>query len=1251
MKKQLLLIIFALANTVTNAWAQQPGSLDLSFNGKGLKSVSLLSNTGYDNVTASLLQPDGKLLVAMMSTQGSGNTFDTISYVARFMPDGREDLSFGVGGKKEMDASFLFGDTSYFIANAIALQTDGSIVLGGRHRVYSGYVDYACIVSLKSDGSFNELFANGAAHVDFSPQDKVINTVQIHQKTGNIWASGGSTSSTFSNIFICALTRTGQTFGNYDGGIVSGNIFLGGTNYEYATTSVIKGDILYIGATVLTYDNKKHLGVMALDLTTGYKSNGFFNNGQQGATGTITIPLTPEAPTSNHESSALRFSPDSTSLFIAGTTIDQTNALNVNFILAKINLKNGGSIDKTFSQDGVNTYRMAGTYQNYLRTLEIEPNGKMMLGGTLTNSLTYWTALKLLPNGNIDESFGTAGRKVYDGNNGNSLINSFYLVGLHYNRASQNYLFVGHSMNSGVSDGLAKSINNNGDADNSYGKNSEKLFWGLNEKSYLKDIAVRSDDKMIVGGQSVEGYYKHRDALQRLNADGSDDPTFGVFISQLVFELKSATIMDIEILASNKILVAGHYKNDSDQDSTDFFILRLNENGTLDTDFNGVGYCVRQMSTRDDVLQGMALHTDGSIILYGHLFDQVTQNYQLGLIRYSANGIFDTGFGTGGVYIHPDPQGTATPEDFGKEADVKIRMDGKIIVGSKKYNGRNDDMAVFMLNPVGVLDPSFGDGGVFIGDYGSSASQGTYSLFIRSDDKILVGGYSRDSATGYSDNAMILLNAKGTIDPTFGKDGWVIIDKVKSESITYLTVNNNKILATGFTLGAPDHVVAMRFLMTGAPDNTFADKGYTVLTDGLPFGTTVANNKLYFVGADRDLDGQKAYNGLVVKANLGAGPLIRTTNLTARNYNKYLGDAPFLIESTSNSPAAKTYSISNNAGGCLVVNPTSGLVKINCATVNTGPAQIRVIQATTAGFTSDTSYSTINVGKGIPQITFNPQGDTLASTITLKASSTSDAFPQFSYVSGDYDSVVVSDDGTAYTYGEGCVEVRVYYAETANYLEASAITDVCGYALLLPPAAFDDHVDLVFPVQSAVSISPLLNDEAYTGFIDPTALDLDPSKEGIQREYISPALGKFVADSVTGIVTYTPFQGFLGNGSIDYVIYDSKKSPSPIAKIYVNVSVPADAIPALRATELFTPNSDGLNDAFVIGYVDLTKENQLKIFDRNGQELYTKQNYSNDWLGELSNGKIAENGIYYYIFTEGSGDKTRTLKGAVELKR
>ncbi len=133
-------------------------------------------------------------------------------------------------------------------------------------------------------------------------------------------------------------------------------------------------------------------------------------------------------------------------------------------------------------------------------------------------------------------------------------------------------------------------------------------------------------------------------------------------------------------------------------------------------------------------------------------------------------------------------------------------------------------------------------------------------------------------------------------------------------------------------------------------------------------------------------------------------------------------------------------------------------------------------------------------------------------------------------------------------------------------------------------------------------------------------------------------------------MTYTAFSGFLGTSSINYVVYDSKGTPSAKSKINVTVT-PAKDVSDLRATELFTPNNDGLNDAFVIGHVIVPNQNQLKVFDRNGQEIFSKSNYQNDWRGELENGELAENGVYYFTYIENDGDKTRELRGAVELRR
>ncbi len=71
----------------------------------------------------------------------------------------------------------------------------------------------------------------------------------------------------------------------------------------------------------------------------------------------------------------------------------------------------------------------------------------------------------------------------------------------------------------------------------------------------------------------------------------------------------------------------------------------------------------------------------------------------------------------------------------------------------------------------------------------------------------------------------------------------------------------------------------------------------------------------------------------------------------------------------------------------------------------------------------------------------------------------------------------------------------------------------------------------------------------------------------------------------------------------------------------------------------FSPNDDGLNDHFEIEGLDLSQENNVKVFDRWGNLVYQKVNYDNSWGGR-SDGKLTVNqgtslvpvGTYYYIF-------------------
>ncbi|TRW26781.1 T9SS type B sorting domain-containing protein [Flavobacterium zepuense] len=69
-----------------------------------------------------------------------------------------------------------------------------------------------------------------------------------------------------------------------------------------------------------------------------------------------------------------------------------------------------------------------------------------------------------------------------------------------------------------------------------------------------------------------------------------------------------------------------------------------------------------------------------------------------------------------------------------------------------------------------------------------------------------------------------------------------------------------------------------------------------------------------------------------------------------------------------------------------------------------------------------------------------------------------------------------------------------------------------------------------------------------------------------------------------------------------------------------------------------SPNRDGFNDTFDLSYFDVQK---LSVFNRYGQEVYTRNNYTNQWYGQQENGKELPTGTYYYV-VELSGGINKT---------
>jgi uncharacterized delta-60 repeat protein len=155
------------------------GSLDSSFGAGGSVTSHFINNGPLDSL-ALALQSNGKIVVAGTHIQTSSDFG-----LARFNSDGSLDASFGTGGYVATD----FGDLEQ--AFAVAIQTDGKIIVGGLARGASTGGDFA-LARYNSDGSLDAGFGTGGkVMTDFHGYDDKTSALAI-LSSGKIIAAGQS---------------------------------------------------------------------------------------------------------------------------------------------------------------------------------------------------------------------------------------------------------------------------------------------------------------------------------------------------------------------------------------------------------------------------------------------------------------------------------------------------------------------------------------------------------------------------------------------------------------------------------------------------------------------------------------------------------------------------------------------------------------------------------------------------------------------------------------------------------------------------------------------------------------------------------------------------------------------------------------------------------------------------------------------------------------------------------------------------
>ncbi len=88
----------------------------------------------------------------------------------------------------------------------------------------------------------------------------------------------------------------------------------------------------------------------------------------------------------------------------------------------------------------------------------------------------------------------------------------------------------------------------------------------------------------------------------------------------------------------------------------------------------------------------------------------------------------------------------------------------------------------------------------------------------------------------------------------------------------------------------------------------------------------------------------------------------------------------------------------------------------------------------------------------------------------------------------------------------------------------------------------------------------------------------------------------------------------------------------------------------LASYDIITPNGDGINDTWVFPHIEDYPNNQLFIYNRWGQSVYSKSAYLNDWAGQTNYNQPLLTGAYFYVLKL-NDTKQQVFSGSITLLR
>lgn len=674
------------------------GSLDTSFSTDGIAHAFLVAHVF---ARAMVLQPDGKIVLAGYAVYYTGSkAYDPEAFVNqwvlfRFDASGALDPTFDGDG---IVITNIPGG-SYEMAEDVALQTDGKIVVAG----YDGG-DFV-IARYNSDGSLDASFDGDGIVITGLGGIEHAYALAI-QADGKILVAGGATAGGAGDkIAFARYLSNGAldgSFGNAGTFITSFN----GTAYDLA----LQPDGMAVAAAKLAGSTYPSQAILVRVNTNGTLDGRFDQGGytraiiESSADSTPAVAIAPDGRLVLADS----YSPD-------GSLVHQYLAAR---FMANGELDKPGRALIDFNPRNAKGYGVA-----------VDAEGRITLAGDSPWSNSDWALARLTSAGLPDASFGfypdRPGRVLLSmggEQNARSLVltpqGQALVAGYHQPYLKDRDFMVGRFTSSGDSDWDFNFVGFN-ITDYGHGDDSGEA------------MAVRPDGKIAVAGYAFNGA-NNDFAVARYLPDGHLDTGFSIDgMASVNFGSYWEAARAVVVQPDNKFVLAGGYGGD-------FALARFKLDGLsqplesdVDWSFGDFGIVTDDFGG-NDVASALLLQPDGKLVAAGVSVGPANDYFALN--RYLANGDPDPGFG-GKKYLN------FLSGSNDRAYALARRGDGLIAVaGCSTFNGISH-FALALLDGNGNLVSGFGTNGMVITAFGGIDDCARAMTFDPSGN-ILVAGYA-----------------------------------------------------------------------------------------------------------------------------------------------------------------------------------------------------------------------------------------------------------------------------------------------------------------------------------------------------------------------------------------------------------------------------------------------------------------------------------------------------------------------------